>query len=68
MFDFMCGCVVLVLFFFIGVLNEFGEFESGVIVCFFGLVGVVVFGGVVFFFVIGFWVKWFLDLCKFDCF
>jgi MFS family permease len=64
--DEMRGRVNSVNSVFIGTSNQLGEFESGVTASLFGTVPAVVIGGLGTLFVVGLWIKLFLDLYKVD--
>ncbi len=64
--DHMRGRVATVSGLFIGASNELGEFESGIVARFLGVVGAGIFGGVGALVVTGLWAKLFPDLRKAD--
>lgn len=64
--DHMRGRVATVSGLFIGASNELGEFESGVVARFLGVVGAGIFGGVGALLVTGLWTQLFPDLRKAD--
>ena len=64
--DAMRGRVSAVSMLFISASNELGEFETGVVARFLGVVGAAVFGGVGSVAVTGLWAWWFPDLRKAD--
>jgi MFS family permease len=64
--DAMRGRVASVSMIFISASNEFGDFESGVVARFLGVMGAAVFGGVGSVLVTGLWAAWFPELRKAD--